>query len=373
MFIKLEIESKKPVVYQTELLEFFVGSGDGSHLVINENSVSKKHLRIYFQAGQWFIADQDSTNGTYLNGQRLVPWVKAEFNFYDNVTLGAHVNLVYMENSENYDVLDVSSVPQGFDNPEHNKTKVISIEEFKTSQVKAEQKRSKELQYQKVRKAREKNQEYNRFVTTIIACFTVIILGLVSNKIYQARKSKLRKETIIKKIQARLAADEEIDSEILGFRIYRGSLLKKNFLLSLKPKKKCIQVETVPFCQKGTPLKEVLSHEKAIIFFLEEKEWIQKAKLLVENHKMEKKILNKIAILQVLDRYFRRFKDLEENDIYLTFFSEDEQGMISLSFVGAIKGENLDYIFYGFKESSIQGARAAKKTAIALDPFFTTY
>jgi hypothetical protein len=373
MFLKLEIDNQKPVVYQTELLEIFVGSGDGSHLVINENSVSKKHLRIYFQTGQWFVVDQDSTNGTFVNGQRLVPWVKAEFNFYDTVTLGAHASLVYMENSEDYEVLSVPESPQGGDNPEHNKTKVISIEDFKASQLKAEQKRLKELQYQQARIAREKKLEYERIVTTILICVTVIIIGLVSNKIYQTRKSKLKKDTIAKKIQDKHAADQEIDSEILGHRIYRGSLLKKNFILSLKPKPKCSQVEVVPYCQKDSPLKEVLSHEKALIFFLDEKEWLQRSTLLAENSKIEKRTLKKLTILQVLDRHFRGFDDLEDNDIYLTFFSQDERGMVSLSFVGALKGSNLEYIFNNFRESSISGEESIKKAVAGVDPYFTTY
>jgi hypothetical protein len=373
MFLKLEIDTQNPVVYQTEMLEIFAGSGDGSHLIINETSVSKKHLRIYFQTGQWFVVDQDSTNGTFINGQRLVPWVKAEFNFYDTVTLGAHASLVYMETSEDFEVLPVPESPQGGDNPEHNKTKVISIEDFKASQVKAEQKRQKELQYQQARIAREKKLEYERIVTTILICVTVIIIGLVSNKIYQSRKSKLKKDTIAKKIQDKHAADQEIDSEIQGHRIYRGSLLKKNFLLSLKPKPKCSQVEAVPYCQKDSPLKEVLSHEKALIFFLDEKEWLQRSTLLAENSKIEKRALKKLTVLLVLDRYFREFDDLDDKDIYLTFFSQDERGMISLSFVGALKGSNLQYIHNGFREAAISGEESIKKIVTAVDPFFTTY
>jgi pSer/pThr/pTyr-binding forkhead associated (FHA) protein len=373
MFLKLEIDSKNPVVHETEMHEIFVGSGDGSHLIINNDSVSKKHLRILFQTGQWFVIDQDSTNGSFLNGQRLVPWVKAEFNFFDTVTLGAHVSIVYMETSEDYDVLHIPEVPEGSDNLEHDKTKVISIEDIKASQLRAEQKRQKELQFQKARLAREKKIEYDRIVTTILVCVTILIIGLVSNKIYQSRKNKLRSDTIAKKIQSKNEADQEIEFEIMGFRIYRGSLLKRNFLLKLKPKPKCSQLETVPYCQKDSSLKEVLSHEKALIFFLDEKEWMQRAKIVIGQEKVDKKLLKKFAILQVLDRHFREFQDLEEKEIYLTFFSVNEKGMISVGFVGAIKGSSLTYIFNGFKEASVVGKEAAEKAVNLMNPYFTTY
>ena len=373
MLLKLEIDSKNPVVHQTELHEIFVGSGDGSHLVVNENSVSKKHLRIIFQVGQWFVIDQDSTNGTFLNGQRLVPWVKAEFNIFDTVTLGAHVSLVYMETSEDYDVLPIPEFPHGSDNLEHDKTKVISIEDFKASQLRAEQKRLKEQQYQKARLAREKKLEYDRIVTTILVCVTILIIGFVSNKIYQTRKNKLKRDTIAKQIQIKHEADQEIDVEIQGFRIYRGSLLKRNFLLKLKPKPKCSQLETVPYCQKDGPLNEVLSHEKSLIFFLDEKEWLQRAKIVIGQDKVDNKLLKKFAILQVLDRHFRELQDLEEKDIYLTFFSVNQQGIISLGFVGALKGSNLTYIFNGFKEASVVGKEGSEKAITSMSPYFTTY
>jgi hypothetical protein len=373
MLLKLEIDSKKPVVYQTEMHEIFVGSGDGSHLIVNESSVSKKHLRIIFQTGQWFVIDQDSTNGSFLNGQRLVPWVKAEFNFFDTVTLGAHISLVYMETPEDYETLPVAETTQGSENSEHDKTKIISIEDIKSSQLRAEQKRLKELQYNKARIAREKKLEYERIVTTILVCVTILFIGLVSNKIYQSRKNKLKRDSIAKQILLKHEADQEIDVEILGFRIYRGSLLKRNFLIKLKPKPKCSQLETVQFCQKDAVLKEVLSHEKAIIFFLDEKEWLQRSKMVAGNDKLAQKYLKRLAILQVLDRHFREFQDLDDKEIYLTFFSVNPQGFISLGFVGALKGSNLSYIFNGFREASVVGEEASKKAVTAMDPYFTTY
>lgn len=373
MLLKLEINSQNPAVYKTEMLEFYAGSGDGSHLVIGESSVSKKHLRVLFQTGQWFVIDQDSTNGTFLNGQKLVPWVKAEFNYFDTLSLGAHVTLVFMKDSEDYDVLEVPTIPQGANNPEHEKTKVISIEEFKSSQLKAEQKRQKEQQLKRARIAREKKLEYDRISTTIIICLVILLLGFVSNKIYQARKTKIRKETIIKRLKNKNEADLEIELEILGYRIYRAGLLKRNFLISLYPLKKCNQAQTIPYCKKNPTIKGVIAHEKSLIFFLDEEEWVQKSMTLVENKKFDKKILHRLAILLVLARNFKNFEDLEDKNIYLSFFSVDEQGYSRLGFVGALKGENLEYILPEFKESVVYGEKSIKKSVLEMEPYFTTY
>ncbi len=34
-------------------------------------TISRKHLKIYFEEGSWFIEDLNSTNGTFLNGEPI--------------------------------------------------------------------------------------------------------------------------------------------------------------------------------------------------------------------------------------------------------------------------------------------------------------
>ena len=50
--------------------------------------VSRQHARIYFQGGQAFIEDRNSTNHTYVNGKRLKPWEPHPINHGDEVRLG---------------------------------------------------------------------------------------------------------------------------------------------------------------------------------------------------------------------------------------------------------------------------------------------
>jgi len=42
-------------------------------LILDDPSVSRKHAEVAWGGDGWVVRDQDSTNGTYRNGTRLVP------------------------------------------------------------------------------------------------------------------------------------------------------------------------------------------------------------------------------------------------------------------------------------------------------------
>ncbi|HOF87465.1 MAG TPA: FHA domain-containing protein [Armatimonadota bacterium] len=49
-----------------------IGRDPGCQIVIPSPTVSKQHARLYAQAGDWFVEDTGSTNGTLLNDEPLL-------------------------------------------------------------------------------------------------------------------------------------------------------------------------------------------------------------------------------------------------------------------------------------------------------------
>lgn len=73
--------------------QIVVGRDSSNGVAINDAEVSRKHARMMFQGGKYVIEDLGSTNGTFVNGQRLAGPVVLKAG--DVVSLGEKIVLMY--------------------------------------------------------------------------------------------------------------------------------------------------------------------------------------------------------------------------------------------------------------------------------------
>jgi hypothetical protein len=79
--------------------EILVGRLDAAHGIFPEldltadsgleQGVSRRHARIYTRDGTCFVEDLDSTNGTFLNGERVTPYLPYAFHDGDVLIFGS--------------------------------------------------------------------------------------------------------------------------------------------------------------------------------------------------------------------------------------------------------------------------------------------
>ena len=73
VFAQLEVTSGNlPVrLIQVTAADFSIGRGSANDLNIPDKKVSRAHVRLRYAQGAWFIQDQNSAIGTYVNDQRV--------------------------------------------------------------------------------------------------------------------------------------------------------------------------------------------------------------------------------------------------------------------------------------------------------------
>jgi predicted component of type VI protein secretion system len=80
-------------VYPLEKSEMFVGRDLSNEVVINDPEISRRHARLFQQGNSYVLEDLGSTNGTFINGQRLMgPNVLRPG---DTITFGERMSLVF--------------------------------------------------------------------------------------------------------------------------------------------------------------------------------------------------------------------------------------------------------------------------------------
>jgi len=81
---------------QPEVAVIRLGSSPTNDICIRDEAVSRVHASIVRRNEQCWIEDAGSTNGTFVNGERI----KAErLRHLDVVTLGRRIDLIFIENA----------------------------------------------------------------------------------------------------------------------------------------------------------------------------------------------------------------------------------------------------------------------------------
>ena len=128
MRIEILVGSKDPITFPLNSSKLTIGTAETCDIVINAHGVSRKHILVTTENDKFFVTDQGSTNGTFINEERLTPGRKTEFTSFFPLRLGdgVLVSLLADEDFQPYD--EVFSVSLGNDESNRDEsTRVISL------------------------------------------------------------------------------------------------------------------------------------------------------------------------------------------------------------------------------------------------------
>jgi hypothetical protein len=98
-------------VFELNKNEIYLGRDIANDIVINDAEVSRRHARLTLEAERYKIEDLGSTNGTFINGQRLIgPHLLA---IGELIMFGENVGVVFESDQPGLDVTVLSASAQG--------------------------------------------------------------------------------------------------------------------------------------------------------------------------------------------------------------------------------------------------------------------
>jgi len=108
--INLSLVGPNEQTHQLKLGEFILGRSPQSDIQVNDPRVSSKHARLVVDRQQCIVYDEKSTNGTYLNGQRLLT-NGVLFNVGDELMLGR--TCFFLKKTQSFGIIPLSRLTVG--------------------------------------------------------------------------------------------------------------------------------------------------------------------------------------------------------------------------------------------------------------------
>lgn len=375
MFIKVDIGDQNSEVYLIDKTEFIVGSNLLTHLYIPDPSVSKNHLKIIFEEDIWYFIDLGSTNGTFLNSEKVISGDRIKFLSDTPIVLAHQVTLTLLNEASEYKAMDLSKTVEPLENNSLNdKTQIISIDEFKKSKLKADEKRRKDILRWKAKEKKKQLEQSRKTFLVLNISIVLIISALLINKYWYSKKKRNKRDTIVKKIQGKFASDNELDLNLLGYRLSPAARIKRNTIIALLERGSCLDELVNNFCKEPSQYLGIYGIDKSAIFFQNLKEWNLKAELLVPSFKKNNKIFSQVIFLLNLSREFKTapFQNIE--NLYLAYVNSDSPNQKSLAFVGVIKVRHLNELFNDFQEEKlVTSDEEVVKILNDLEKYFVIY
>jgi pSer/pThr/pTyr-binding forkhead associated (FHA) protein len=135
MRIEILVDNEEPRIYPLDRPKIIVGNHESCDIVIQHKGISRKHLVLTVKDDKYYVADQGSTNGSYINEHRLVPGSSAEFTSFFPVRLGDDVLMTLLSDEEAEDLGPESSFNTKIEVPQERdeSTRVISLKDLNKS------------------------------------------------------------------------------------------------------------------------------------------------------------------------------------------------------------------------------------------------
>lgn len=174
MKITTTLFNKEPQEHLLESSTATIGRSSQCEVVINHESMSRKHCLVEVEDGKIYITDLGSTNGVSIDGKRITPHEKT---FYLNsLPLVVGAATINIEINEEYTTAPATPVKKMSATASH-KTATKELTREKTISLELETRQTKSHKKIKIPKVRDDSQKKKE--TLIVGAVAIIIILVV--------------------------------------------------------------------------------------------------------------------------------------------------------------------------------------------------
>lgn len=365
-----------PKIYPLNKNQVLLGTSVSCDVVLSADEVSRKHLLIINEEDKYYVIDQGSTNGTFLNDERLVPGRRVEFTSFFPVRLGSNVLITLLSEGDQglgEDVSELKTSLTAKDLSKEDQTRNISFKELQSKGLTQEliKKRQETLIQKKLsakRSSRKKKAEGLKVGALLLGGICVLGLALLIN--FFAHENLSQTEIQPPPVRPKTLRPRPVVKPIDEYKIPDRELFPKEEFSRVLTDLKCTSDLEKYLCSSIEGMTapwgvtQVLSK---LMILIDGKTLLNETRRLNPEAKEEE--LEALALKSFLLTQVSRQLDYERLkgfDLYFVLFIEKESGK-SASSVLAMRSQSLKILF----------DQIAQQTGIQdLDPhqqYFTIY
>lgn len=338
MRLEVTVDNEDPKVYPLDRPKIVIGSHPSCDIVIQSSSVSRKHLVVISQDDQFYVSDQGSTNGSFLNEERLVPGMRSEFSSFFPVRLGTTVLLSLISDEESPHV-EISSLnnftpaPKEEEVERPDSTRMISLKDLnKGSTTTLVKKRNQTVEKKKTQAKGKQSKKKNDNSLMLKGLFFLAIFAGAAY--YNLRIAKNKHKVVDDK-----AGMEQVKQVVTAKPVFSGPIqridetqlpLAEN-ILGLRDNPKCRQENEKYLCATLPNIYQgkygVVTQDKMLIVYADGLKYRSLAREYVKSNEMADLQLVMIS-LWVRDNFpkdLTSFNGLKDQNITVAFVDLEKE------------------------------------------------
>lgn len=385
MYIKVAVSGHDPVIYRLSRAEVLIGSAPTCHIIIPHPSISKKHVKIIRDEASWYAVDQGSTNGTHLDEEQLVPGKRMDLSTDGELRLGDKVFLSLIEIAQNAIELNTpteqTQAIQKTISSDQDKTRVISLDDLKKAKATVVKNKQREVKKAKIQEKKVKQKESRKFSNLLLVVTVLILAGYAGSNWWRKHKNEfINKETVVKKVTTKYKGDDEIETDLEGFRIRRTTILSRNLVIDYFNKyKECIQEEVREFCfsgvisQKGNGAQFIKPGN--FVFFIDETTILPTVHATyLREPKISDAMARNLTLFSLLESDFKPEQFPAGSNVYIALYNYDDLGMKRISTITAFKSSVMKEMYDLFREKDLLNPSSDLEAGIKeVEAYYTLY